>query len=71
MYCSWCGSHTHTENSCPKLAARQGTSHRHCSFCWSLGHTSDNCPKIWGNVRARQLEKARKKGEFDGVDFCE
>ena len=46
MYCTWCGSRTHTQKTCPKLAARQGT-RKYCSFCGSNNHTFNNCPKRW------------------------
>jgi len=69
MYCTWCGSTTHTEATCPKLNARKGTSRMYCSFCGSNEHSDDNCPKKFFNVEAREIEKKRKNGSFDGIDL--
>jgi hypothetical protein len=41
----------------------------YCGYCGGHDHSIENCPKIWGNVRARDLEKKRKKGQFDGIDL--
>ena len=69
FFCSWCGSHKHNRGTCPNLAARQGTSRKYCGFCGSNNHTIDHCPKRFWNETARELERKRWTGKFDGVDL--
>lgn len=70
MFCAWCHSNRHNENTCPKLARLRGNSVRYCTYCRrSKNHSSDNCPIRPDGVRARELEQKRKKGEFDGIDL--
>ena len=65
MYCGWCGSNKHTRDTCSKL----GGVRKYCWNCGKYGHSSKNCPGKWGNIGARELERKRGKGEFDGVDL--
>lgn len=65
MYCSWCGSNSHTIDTCPKL----GRVRKYCWFCGQYGHSSKHCPRKWGNIKERDLERKRKIGEFDGIDL--
>lgn len=70
MYCSFCGSRTHTLGTCPKRACNAFASRRKCQFCGVAGHTFDNCPRRWANVESRRLEKLKREGKFDGADLC-
>jgi hypothetical protein len=71
MCCSFCGSNTHTRSTCPKLARIQGTSRRYCRFCGSHDHSYEYCPRrrTREGIRARELQRQRDVGEFDGIDL--
>lgn len=54
MWCSYCGSHQHEVENCPKTYA--GSANRHhmrCSYCGSTKHNVPACPKTWDGNAAR------------------
>lgn len=49
MRCSYCGSHLHTINNCPKTFGGQANRNRmRCSYCGSTKHNVNACPKTHG-----------------------
>ena len=49
MYCTYCGSHDHPYELCPKTWG--GSAKRawglYCTYCGSNQHSTEYCPKTW------------------------
>ena len=65
MRCSYCGSHSHEVENCPKTAS--GSSNRAamwCSYCGSKKHNIKACPKTWGGNAARAWDPESVAKDF-------
>lgn len=54
MFCTYCGSSTHTEPLCPHTARGQSARrHLRCTYCGSKDHDIHACPKTYSGNAAR------------------
>lgn len=54
MYCTYCGSHRHTEELCPKThSGSAACTHLRCTYCGGRDHDINACPKTYGGSAAR------------------
>jgi hypothetical protein len=60
MYCTYCGSPSHTVALCPKTwAGSSARLHLRCSYCGGTDHRVAACPKTWsGNAKRSWNEDA-------------
>ena len=50
MYCTYCGSNSHTVTNCPSTWSGQGNRNRmRCDYCGSNQHNTNGCPKTARN----------------------
>ena len=65
MYCSYCGSRTHTAELCPKTAAGQANRNNlRCGYCGSNEHDIQACPKTFSGNAARAWYPYRVADHF-------
>lgn len=65
MYCSFCGSESHTEKNCPKTYQGQiNRMYMRCSYCGSRRHNIKACPKTWGGSADRAWNENKIKDDF-------
>lgn len=48
MYCTYCGSRSHTAKNCPKsYGGSVNRFHMRCTYCGGRDHNVDACPKTY------------------------
>ena len=58
MYCTFCGSHTHTFTNCPKTFDGQvNRANMRCAYCGSHKHNINACPKTFDGSAKRAWDK--------------
>lgn len=58
MYCTYCGSHEHPTELCPKTwGGSAKRNNLYCTYCGSHSHDTKYCPKTWGGQMNRAKDK--------------
>lgn len=65
MRCSFCGSHLHTVENCPKTWGGSANRARmHCSYCGSNKHNVNACPKTFSGSANREWHEDSVADDF-------
>jgi hypothetical protein len=61
VVCSYCGSHEHTIDYCPKTyCGSSNRLHLRCSYCGGKDHNYEACTKHFGSGRIKGAVRIRR-----------
>lgn len=65
MRCTYCGSHLHTVDNCPRTWNGQFNRNKmHCGYCGSNKHNTNACPKTFSGSANRKWHEEDIENDF-------